>query len=92
MRNLHHLQKYRSFLHDRACPVMQKTPEVNDPKTLPFESVPLTRKMVHRLGTGIRPFVRAFVYRFGKKVHTLGNHLIWRSMIWEKVRKKNWRS
>ena len=26
---------------------MRKTPEVREPKTLPFESVPLTRKVVH---------------------------------------------
>ncbi|MDO5392743.1 MAG: hypothetical protein Q4F24_16865, partial [Eubacteriales bacterium] len=28
----------------RSC---GKTPEENDPKTVPFESVPLTRKVVH---------------------------------------------
>ena len=59
------------------------------PKTVPLGSVPLTRKVVH-----IRPPLQIgivgdtphedmivpclFVYRFGKKAHTLGNHSIWK--------------
>ena len=43
---------------------MRKTPEVSDLKTLPFESVPLTRKAVH-----IQPyFLSSFLIHFLRKI------------------------